>query len=66
MAKANDPDVDPAAYPTDGRERQKKKENTDKEQGIEKVVKKKDKIVEDHYDDCGDCLDSITTNLDAE
>ena len=66
MAKPRDTNVDSTAYPTDGRERQKKKEKTDKEQGIEKVVKKKDKIVEDHYDDCGDCLDSIVTNLDAE
>ena len=66
MAKPRNTNVDPAAYPTDGRERQKKKEKADKEQGIEKVVKKKDKIVEDHHDDCGECLDSIVTSLDAE
>ena len=58
--------VDPAtAYPTDSRERQKAKEKKDKEAGIERVVVKKFKKVEDHYDDCGDCLDSIVTDVNA-
>ena len=40
---------------------QKKK---DKEAGIERVVVKKQKIVEDHHDDCGESLDSLTGDID--
>ena len=52
------------AYPTDSRERQKAKEKADKEKGIVRVVKKKKKHVEEHYDDCGESLDSLTKDLD--
>ena len=47
------------AYPTDARERQKKREKLAKERGEEKSVKKRKKYVEDHYDDCGDDISSI-------
>ena len=47
------------AYPTDARERQKKKEKLAKERGEEKQVKKRKKFVEDHYDDCGEDISSI-------
>ena len=53
-------------YPTESRERQKKKEKENKEKGIEKTKKKTTKVVEDHHDDCGECLDSITKDLDAD
>ena len=54
------------AFPTDSRERQKAKEKADKEAGIERVVKKKFKVVEDHFDDCGEDLNSICKDVDAD
>ena len=47
------------SYPTASKEREKQKEAEEKSRGIEKVVKKKPKIVEKHHDDCGDCLDGL-------
>ena len=47
------------AYPTDSRERQREAQKADKEKGIERVVKKKIKHVEDHFDDCGEDLNSL-------
>ena len=40
-------------FPTDSKEREKQKDAENKERGIEKVVKRKPKIIEKHYDDCG-------------
>ncbi len=47
------------AYPTAAKERKKKRRKELKEQGIEVKVKKRPKICEDHYDDCGDDLTSL-------
>ena len=54
-----------SAYPTDSKERQRNQKNADKEQGIERVVKKRKQVVEDHHDDCGEDLQSIVADLDA-
>ena len=43
----------------------RKLRKNDKEAGIERVVVKKVKRVEDHYDDCGDCLDSIVKDVNT-
>ena len=43
-------------FPTDSKGREKQKDAENKEKGIDKVVKKKPKFVEKHYDDCGDDL----------
>ena len=53
-----------SAFPTDSKERQTKQKNADKAAGIERVVKKKNLPVEDHCDDCGEDISSLTT--DAE
>ena len=42
------------AYPTDAKEKEKAKKKRLQELGIEVKVKKRIKVVEDHYDDCGD------------
>ena len=47
------------AYPTDAKEREKNRRKQEKEAGIERVVKKRKKIMEDHYDDCGEDLSSL-------
>ena len=47
------------AFPTDPKEREKGRRKREKEQGIERVVKKIPKIVEEHYDDCGYDMSSI-------
>ena len=47
------------AFPTDSKMREKARRKAEKEQGIERVVKKTKKIVEEHYDDCGDDLSSL-------
>ena len=52
-----------AAYPTDSKEREKARRELEKERGIERVVKKKVKIVEEHYDDCGDDMSSVDTGI---
>ena len=44
------------AFPTDAKERERERRKAQKEAGHEHVVKKKKKIVEDHFDDCGDDL----------
>ena len=51
------------SYPTDARERQKKREKSDKEKGIVRVVNKVKKHVEDHYDDCGESVDCLIKEL---
>ena len=43
-------------FPTDSKEREKQKDAENKEKGIEKVAKRKPKVIERHYDDCGDDL----------
>ena len=48
-----------AAYPTDSKAREKAKKKADKEAGIERPVVKRKKIMEDHYDDCGDDMSSL-------
>ena len=52
------------AYPTDARERQKKREKLAKERGEELQVKKRKKFVEDHHDDCGEDISSIANEQD--
>jgi len=47
------------AYPTDAKVKEKEKKKKEKEQGVERKVKKKPKVIEDHYDDCGDDLTSL-------
>ena len=54
------------AFPTESRERQKEKERWQKETGEVVEVKKKQKYVEQHYDDCGMDLKSIESLLAAE
>ena len=51
-------------FPTDSKERQTKQKNADKAAGIIREVKKKVQHVEDHNDDCGEDISSLTT--DAE
>ena len=46
-------------YPTAAKEKEKTQRKADKEKGIERVVKKKQKICEDHHDDCGEDLSSL-------
>ncbi len=50
------PDATTHSYPTDFRERRKIREKAAKEAGTPLEVVKKKKIVEDHYDDCGEDL----------
>ena len=57
--------TDQYAFPTDAKEREKAHRKADKEQGIEKVVKKRKKIMEDHHDDCGDDLSSLHDTTEA-
>ena len=52
--------------PTDSKERQNEQRRKDKEAGIERTVVKRPKMVQDHHDDCGESLDSISTDLDAD
>jgi hypothetical protein len=47
------------AYPTDAKEREKARRQANKEAGVETVVRKRKKVMEDHYDDCGDDLSSL-------
>ena len=47
------------AYPTDAKEREKHRRKKLKESGNEHKVIKKNKIVEDHHDDCGEDLASL-------
>ena len=56
------------AYPTASKEAARDRRNELKAQGIDPktLVKKRPKIIEDHYDDCGDNLSSISTDLYAE
>ena len=49
-----------AAYPTDSKAREKEIRKAEKEAGIVRTVKKRPKQVEEHYDDCGDDLSSLT------
>ena len=52
------------AYPTEARERQKKREKKAKEKGETLAVKKRKKYVEDHHDDCGEDISSIAKEQD--
>ena len=47
------------AYPTEERLRQMERHKARKEAGLEKHAYKKEKKVEQHFDDCGDDLKSI-------
>ena len=51
------PDPPEQVYPTEARVRQKEQDKLRKAQG--KEPRKRKKIVEDHHDDCGDCLTGI-------
>ena len=48
-----------SAFPTDSAEKQKQR----KRSGI--VAKKRKQVIEPHDDDCGDCLDSLTSHFTA-
>ena len=41
------------------REREKARRQANKEAGVQAVVRKRKKVMEDHYDDCGDDLSSL-------
>ena len=58
-------DVSQTAYPTDARERRKKKEQAARERGEKLEVKHKRKYIEPHFDDCGEDLKSLHMDLDA-
>jgi hypothetical protein len=47
------------SYPTEAKEREKTRRKERQERGEEIVVKKRKKVVENHYDDCGDDLSSL-------
>ena len=47
------------AFPTDAKEREKRRRQLAKEAGNEHVVQKRKKIMEDHHDDCGEDLSSL-------
>ena len=49
----------PPAYPTDAKEKERNRRNELKAKGITIQVKKRKFCVEDHHDDCGDCLSSL-------
>ena len=51
------------AFPTASKEREKRKEAEDKSKGVEKIVKKKPKVIERHRDDCGDDLRGLGDHL---
>ncbi len=51
-------------YPTDAKEREKNKLKAEKAAGIERVVKKRKKIVEVHWDDCGDDMTSLGPDIE--
>ena len=48
-----------------GSERQKQREKKAKEMGVKLQVRKKYKVVEEHYDDCGDDISSLGVELEA-
>ena len=58
-AKACDQGHNTQVYPTNAKEKEKTQRKADKEKGSERVVKKKQKICEDHHDDCGEDLSSL-------
>ena len=47
------------SFPTDSKARQNERRRKDKEAGIERVVVKRLKVVEDHHDDCGEDISSL-------
>ena len=53
------PDESADAFPTSAKVREKERRAAAKEAGVDVTPKKKPKIIEDHYDDCGDCLESL-------
>ena len=66
IAMHPEPPVPLPHFPTDQKERERDKKNALKAQGIEKVVKKTIKVVEEHYDDCGEDISSISTALPTD
>mgnify|MGYP007046329595 FL=1 len=54
------------AYPTDAKEREKAKKTRLQELGVEITVKKRQKVVQDHYDDCGDDTSSLQVPPDDD
>ena len=60
QAKAPLQASDRSSFPTEAKERERDRRRQEKEQGIEREVVKRKKVCEDHYDDCGDDLSSIS------
>ena len=58
------PTSETKAFPTDSKERQNEARRAAKAAGKEIIRKKIKKFVEDHCDDCGEDLTSLTPNLD--
>ena len=58
------------SLPTDAKEREKERRTAEKEAGIERVVVKRKKVLEDHHDDCGEDFgplgDDFLSYFDAE
>ena len=57
-----------AAFPTGAKEREKEKRRREKEEGVTRKPKKKARVIEDHFDDCGgdlSPLDALIANADA-
>ena len=54
------------AYPTDAKEREKAKKKRLQELGVEVTVKKRQKVCQDHYDDCGDDISSLKLPADDD
>ena len=48
-----------ACFPTEAKVLEKQRKLADKAQGVERPVKKRVKVVEDHHDDCGNDLSSL-------
>ena len=53
-------------YPTDAKVREKERRQRLKEEGHEHVVKKRKKVMENHYDDCGDDMSSLHDRDDVK
>jgi len=56
---------DQLAYPTDSKQRRREREKAAKEAGTPLEVKKKKKVIEDHFDDCGEDLRSLNIDEDS-
>ena len=53
------------SFPTDAKEREKIQKKLDKEKGVERQVRRKPKVCEIHFDDCGDDLSSLDEHRTA-